>query len=117
MKTSASQLCCHGLAEALGRRAGEGAGATFLLGVGEDGALFYKIGHTDRGQFTSAFGAQVVFCPFCGHGVGGEAARHASTAETNEEVTRWRLGETEEIETVVAALVARRAAAQIHLSE
>ena len=118
MATHDHNVCCRGLAEALaGRVAGEGAGASLLIGVGEDGALFYKLGHTAGGQFTSAFGERVAFCPFCGREVAGagSAVRRATTAAPDEEPTRWLLMETQEIETVVAA--ARGAATQIHISE
>jgi hypothetical protein len=118
MKMFDSQVCCRGFAEALGRRAGEGAGAALLIGVGEDGGLFYKVSHTAGGQFTSAFGERVAFCPFCGRGVGAAHAQtRAAAAETNEEVTRWHLGETQEVETVIAALAAHEAATRIHISE
>jgi hypothetical protein len=116
METFDSQICCRGLAEALGRHAGEGAGATLLLGVGADGALFYKLGHMAGGQFTSAFGERVAFCPFCGQEVGGDAAGARTLRQLerpDEEATRWLLGETQEIETVVSALAARGAATQI----
>ena len=67
MKTHHDSVCCRELAEALaGGVAGEGAGAALFIGLAEDGALFYKLGHTTGGQFTSAFGERVSFCPFCG---------------------------------------------------
>jgi hypothetical protein len=116
MLTNDSQVCCRALAEALGGRAGEGAGASLHIGVGRDGGLFYKLGHTAGGQFTSAFGERVAFCPFCGQEVAGDSAggRTSPSDEAAEEVTRWRLMETQEIETVLAA---RAATVQIHVSE
>ena len=119
METSDVQVCCRGLAEALvGRGAVEGDGAALRLGVGKDGALFYKLGHTAGGQFTSAFGERVAFCPFCGRGLaGGAAARAVPADEADGEVTNWRLAETQEVETVFAVRAARGMTTRIHINE
>lgn len=118
MGASDLQTCCAALAGALRCRAAEDGGETFLVVEGEGGALFYKVGHAFGGQFTSAFTEPLAFCPFCGSAVGeGRAGGAGGAAGPEEEITRWRLGETQEIETVVAALAARGAGAAIHLSD
>ena len=118
--TSPTHVCCRELSAALAGRAGEGAGETLVFGVDEDGALFFKLGHTAGGQFTSAFGERLAYCPFCGRGVvSAEAATRLlpRLEEAGEETARWSLGESQEIETVIAQLAARASAAQIHVSE
>jgi hypothetical protein len=114
-----SHICCAPLAEALRRAAAEHSGETFLVVEGEGGALFCKVGHAFGGQFTSAFTERLSFCPFCGRGVGGSerAPSAGASAEPEDEVTRWQLGETQEVETVLAALAARGAGHAIHVSD
>lgn len=107
-ETSGFHTCCRRLAEALGRPAAEGAGEAFLVVEGEGGALFYKVGHAFGGQFTSAFGERVAFCPFCGREVGAGGGGRAPDGPEAED-TSWQLGETQEVETVVAARAARAA--------
>ena len=66
------------------------------------------------------FSEPAAFCPFCGRGVGGDAvvARALPRLEgPGEEVTRWRLGERSEVETVLAALTARGPATPVHINE
>jgi len=105
METFDFRVCCRGLAEALGGRAAEGGGAALRLCVGDDGALYYKIGHAADGRFTGASGERAAFCPFCGRAVVGDGAVTRALPrpdEPDEEATRWHLAELQEVETVLA---------------
>lgn len=120
MESFEAHICCRPLAEALGRGGAAAAeGETFLVFEGAGGALFYKVGHTSGGQFTSACTEPLAFCPFCGRRAAARgAAGRPWFADEPEEVTRWRLGETQEVETVVAALAAARGAAEgVHVTD
>lgn len=105
MLPSIFKICCRQLVDELRRGPGRDGGETFFLGFDEEGALFYQVGNRRGGQLSSVCTEPLLFCPFCGSGVGdveGVSGAGRAPEVAGEEATVLTLEATREIETVLA---------------